>query len=88
MDGSKPICYYKSHIKNFINPNAKMEFVELTPDRALGKVTTDHKAGVVSFKLSVNDVAKNGKLDWSQYDAWKSPPSKKPKAKKVRAYIF
>jgi len=38
--------------------------------------------------LSIHDVTKDGKIDYSKYDAWKKPPLKRLKIKKVRAYIF
>ncbi len=55
MDGEKPICYAKDDIENFMDPNAKLRWYELTPDLSIGKVKEDHKAGLVSVKISIHD---------------------------------
>ena len=51
-------------------------------------VDDPHKAGVVSFKLSVHDVTNDGPIDFTKFDAWKRPPPKRMAIQKVRAYIF
>jgi hypothetical protein len=88
MDGDKHVCFARDHISNFIDPNAKLNWYELRPDLAIGKVKDPHKAGIVSIKLSVNDKTKNGSIDFTKYAAWKKPPPKRPMNKKVRAYLF
>ena len=55
LQGGKPICYFMAEIEEFIDPNPKFRWVELLPDLAVGKCKTPHKAGLVSFKLSVHD---------------------------------
>lgn len=88
MEGEKPICFAKDDIENFLDPNAKIKWYELLPDTSIGKVKDYHKAGIVSFKMSVNDKTKNGSVDFSKFAAWKKPPPKRPMNKKVRAYLF
>lgn len=88
MDGKSPICFYKEHIKNFLDPNPKTKWVQLHPDLAIGSVTDPNKAGLISFKLSVNDKTKNGPVNFKDFDAWKKTPKKRLPVWTVRSYIF
>ena len=88
MDGDKPICFARDHITNFTDPNAKIRWFEMVPDLSLGKIKEAHKAGIISFKMSIHDKTANGSIDFSKYAAWKKPPPKRPMNKKVRAYLF
>lgn len=65
-----------------------MKFVELMPDLAIGKVAEHHKAGIISFKLSIHDKTKEGPINFENFDSWKKLPLKRMPVKKVRAYIF
>jgi len=40
----------------FIEPNAKLRWIELLPDIAVGKVTEHHKAGIVGIRLAFHDI--------------------------------
>ena len=42
MDGKTPICFAKSHVKNFLETDAKFVWYEMNPDLAIGKVTKDY----------------------------------------------
>ena len=77
MDGKTPLCYAKSHVKNFLEPDAKFIWYELNPDLAIGKIKDDYKAGIVSVKLAIHNKSKNGPLDWGKLAAWKKPPPKR-----------
>lgn len=88
MLGDKPICYYRTDIEKFTDPNPSLNWVELQPDLALGKVTAAHKAGLVSFKISIHDKTANGPINFSDFEAWKKPPPKRLGNFKVRAYIY
>jgi hypothetical protein len=88
MDGDNAICYASDDIENFMDPNPKLKWYELTPDLAIGKIKEFHKAGLVSLKLSIHDKKKNGPIDFANFDARKKPPPKRPKNFKVRAFIF
>lgn len=37
----------------------------MTPDLSIGKVKDHHKAGLVSFKLSIHDKTKYGPIDFA-----------------------
>lgn len=88
MEGSKPICFAKDDIENWMDPNPKLKWLELSPDLSIGKVKEFHKAGLISVKLSIHDKTKNGPIDFQKFGAWKKPPPKRPTNFKVRAYIF
>lgn len=47
-----------------------------------------HKAGLISIKLAIHDKSKNGPIDFTQFNAWKKPPPKRPMNFKVRAFIY
>lgn len=65
MKDSKAICFYRAHISEFLDPNPKMKWVELENDLAVGSVKDSHKAGLISFKLAINNKTKNGSIDFS-----------------------
>jgi len=70
MDGDTPVCYYKESIENFTNPNAEYKWCSLLPDKVVGKVKNPNEAGMISFKLSIHDVTKNGPIKFSSFEAW------------------
>lgn len=71
-----------------MDPNPQLKWVELTNDLAIGKVSEPHKAGLVSFKLSIHDKTIDGPINYEQFEAWKKPPTKRLKLQKVRVYLF
>ncbi len=88
MSGDKPICFYAAEIAQFLDPNPKIQWIEMTPDLALGKVTDSHKAGLLSFKMSIHNKTKNGPINFEQFEAWKKPPPKRMSVFKIRCYLF
>lgn len=54
----------------------------------MGEVKKTWKAGMISLKLSVNHINKNGHIDFMQYDSWKRLPPKRFQAYIIRAYIY
>ena len=48
----------------------------------------DHEAGMIQMKFSINDKAKNGPMEFKQFDAWKKPPPRRLGSKKIRCFIF
>ena len=88
MLGDKPICFYRADIKLLTNPNPEFVWIELQPDKALGKITLPHKAGLISIKVSIHDKTANGPIKFTDFDSWKKPPSKRLGILKVRAFIF
>jgi hypothetical protein len=51
----KRICYYKTNILDYTNPNPEIQWVEMEPDLAIGDVKEHYKAGIVGFKMSIHD---------------------------------
>jgi hypothetical protein len=88
MLGDKPICYYKCKIEEFMDPNPIFRWIQLLNDQAIGKIVESHKAGMISFKLSIHDVTKNGSIDFMKYDSWRRPVPKRITDMKARVYIF
>lgn len=89
MDANdNPICYYKDSIQNYLDPNPKMKWLEMTPDLSIGKVKEHHKAGLISVKLTIHDKTANGSIEFSKYNAWKKPPPKRLNIYKIRAFVF
>ena len=88
MDGSYPICYWKGKVADFMDPNPQFQWLRLKNDKAVGKVDEDHEAGMLQFKLSINDVASNGQVDFKNFDAWRKPPPRRLGSKKIRCFIF
>ena len=88
MDGKYPICYWKGKVSDFTDPNPKFQWLVLKNDKAVGKVNEDHEAGMLQFKLSINDVTENGSVDFKNFDAWRKPPPRRLGSKKIRCFIF
>lgn len=88
MSGDKPVCFFKTDISEFMDPDPKWKWFELIPDLALGKVTSPQKAGLISIKLSIHDKIAQGPIQFDQFAAWKKPPPKRLDVKKVRCFIF
>jgi hypothetical protein len=65
MDGDNAVCYAKDEIENFLDPDPKIKWIEMTPDLAVGKVSEHHKAGLISVKLSIHDKTLNGPIDFA-----------------------
>lgn len=55
MDDGKPICYWRGPATLFSEPNAELKWVPLTNDLAIGKIDHPHQAGMISFRLSLNN---------------------------------
>ena len=88
MHGDNPICFYKGKIDDFMEPNAEIKWVELMNDLSVGKISESHTAGIISFKLSINDRTLNGPIKFEQHAAWSKPAPKRLKVFKARVYIF
>ena len=89
MNGKDPICYYVADVENFTNPNPEYQWIELTPDMAMGKVKDAHKAGIISLKLSIHDKTKKGAIDFKKYNSWANETKKNRIGVKIaRAYVF
>ena len=47
MDGNYPICFWKGKVSEFLDPNPKFRWLTFKNDKAVGKVTDDHEAGML-----------------------------------------
>jgi hypothetical protein len=88
MDEDHPVCYYMETLAKFTKPDASYNWVSFRPDLAVGRVKEPNDAGMFSFKLSINDVERNGSINFKTFDAWKKSPAKRAIPVTVRAYIY
>ena len=88
MDGSYPICFWKGKVSEFTDPNPAYRWLILKNDKAVGKVSNDHEAGMLQIKFSINAKHLNGPVDFKTFDAWKKPPPRRLGSKKIRCFIF
>ena len=88
MDGSYPICYWKGNITEFTNPDPKFRWLHMKNDRSVGKVENEYEAGMIQFKMSINDGTKNPGVDYKKFEAWAKPPPRRLESKKIRCFIF
>lgn len=70
MDGDIPISYWKGMAKDFTSQNAQFKWVQLIADKSIKKVKKPHKAGIISFRLTINDVNKNKEIVASSIPEW------------------
>jgi len=54
--GDKRICFSKMPVTDFYDPDADIQWIEMLPDRAIGKVTENHQAGVIGFKIYIKEM--------------------------------
>jgi hypothetical protein len=95
MDGDTPVCYYKDDIANYQTTqdengkwvsNAEYKWIPLMPDPCVNKVKNPNDAGMISFRLSIHDIGRNGDINF--VETWKKPPGKRCNPVKIRAYIY
>ena len=62
----------------------------MIPDKAVGKVKHFHEAGIISFRLSIHDVSKNGPINFKEKKSsvWSKRVPKRSNPVKIRAYIY
>jgi len=88
MDGNYPICFWKGKVSDFTDPDPKYRWLILKNDKAVGKVSEDHEAGMIQMKFSINAKHLNGPVEFKNYEAWKKPPPRRLGSKKIRCFIF
>lgn len=88
MDGNSPICYWKGHVLDFLNPDPGFKWLPFKNDLAIGTVKNAYEAGLIQVKMSINDRQTNGPCDFSKLDAWKKPPPRRLQSFKIRCFIF
>ena len=90
MLNGEPVCYYSAKVEEFLdNPDPPIRWVELKNDLSVGKVADAHKAGIISFRLAINDRSKIKTINYEDYAAWKTPLKNRPaKVYKARIYIY
>ena len=63
MQDNKPVSFWQGDICQFEFLNAKTHWLVLRADRSLGIVDEDVNAGMISVKITVNDISLNGVKD-------------------------
>ena len=86
----KRVCYATYHISEFQDPEAAIKWVELSPDKAIGKVKLAHQAGIIGLKLYVKDVTDDSIFDPGESPSWAHLFKNKKRLPlfKMRCYIY
>ena len=79
MDDDLPICFWRGNASDFTDPNPKYRWCILSADGSIGKINEDPEAGMIQIKISINDVAKNGIVDFTKQPTWSKLPPKRNK---------
>ena len=88
MDGNHPICFWKGRVSEFSDQDPGQRWFILKVDKAVGKVENDYDAGMLQLKLAINDVQKNGMVDFEKMPGWKKKPPRRLGSKKIRCFIY
>ena len=88
MDGNNPVCFYKDNIKNFMDPNPKMQWYSFLPDKCVNKCNEPFQVGQFSFKMAIHDVTRNGPINFSSLPSWSKKVPKRANPVRIRAYIY
>lgn len=87
MEKDTPICFFKSDIKNFIDPDPeRMEWYQFVPDKCVKKVKEPPQVGQFSFKMTLEEASPDN-VPFKERKYWKKV-NKRLTAVKVRAYIY
>ena len=57
MDGDTPVCFHRAPASDFEGPEPPLRWVPLTNDQSIGKVDDEYQAGLLSFKITIHDLA-------------------------------
>ena len=57
-------------------------------DKSLGVVDEDVHAGMISVKISINDVTLNGVKDLSKFPSWAKKIARRMNVTNIRVFIF
>lgn len=88
MDGDKQVCFWKGDIAQFKDPNPKFKWLHMKADKSVGAIEHDYEAGMIQFKMSINDETLNGPADFKSMASWKKMPPKRLESVKIRCFIF
>ena len=56
MDDDYPVCYWRESLLDFMDCTMPLRWFSFDPDPVIATVTEDHKAGLFSMRLFINDV--------------------------------
>jgi len=90
MDGEKPVCFYKTSIRDFIydkDGEVKYHWISLNRDTCVNRVKNVNGAGMISFKLNLMS-SETGQVNFKEHKAWKKNPPKRAHSVIIRAYIY
>jgi hypothetical protein len=68
--------------------NTKTHWLVLKADKALGLVDDDVNAGIISVKISLNDISQNGVVDFQKFPAWSRKVPRRMNVTNIRIFIF
>lgn len=80
------LCYHQFNALEFLREKPEWKYYEMTPDPSVGKVKEGKSGGIISFRCYLRKVAEFNDPINNMMLVKKLP--KRPKAQKVRAYIF
>lgn len=84
-----PICYFVDEVANYTDHNAKLKWVQLKRDPAIGTVENDWDAGFIQFRLYVHEASEKGEYVGSEFEKpWKKQPRQRLTVHRVRCFIY
>lgn len=89
MDGNVPISYAKILASEFENEDPEFRWIKLKADMSIGAIKGDQDAGMILMKLVINDVSKNGEIDFAtKYPLKWGKKIGRANICKIRCFIF
>lgn len=82
------LSFGKFPAAQFMDPNPKLQWVELTPDPVIKKIESPEKGGFCSFRLAIAKGASSQVVPFSTMPEWKKGLGKRPPPNKIRAFIY
>lgn len=83
-----PVCFWKGSVADFQDRNCKHRWFSMVNNEFYGKVKYAHEAGLIQFKLSINCLETNPKVNWKEQPSWKRKLKKQNAYERVRCFIF
>lgn len=94
----REVCFWRGRAADFelqrggLNDKVgEFKWYPLQPNEYYGKVSNAHEAGLVQFRLTINQIGdddSNKVSNWKEYPNWNQKLSIRNKYNKVRCYIF
>jgi len=81
------LSYARFKATEFADTNPKIRWVELKGEPISGKVESPEKAGILSFKLSIQDQV-GSTVNLAKEPEWSKKIPRRPKLRNIRAFIY